>query len=206
MDELPPSLLQASTCRELGKGETLYCQGEPVKAVFTVVQGRLRLSTCTADGKQIPLYTVSSGECVAEAALFADTYCSDAVAQSKARVCGFPPKLLRDALLQRPALAAEFMHLQAQRCNHLRINLEIRSLRSARERILQFLQMSAADDSRVVKLNRPLKDVAAELGLTHESFYRTFRQLVEEGVLKRTLDTITLIRRPEVGIGRGAAM
>jgi CRP-like cAMP-binding protein len=191
-DELPRALFEASSFRDLARGETLYCQGEPVEAVFLVVHGRLQLCTTTTDGKCVPLYAVRPGECVSEAALFAERYCSDAIAETKSRVQAFPTKSLQNALQRHPDLAAEFMALQAKRCNTLRINLELRSLRSARERILQYIQISAPDGSRKVKVDRTLKSVASDLGLTHETFYRTLAQLIEEGVVKRTRDTLSL--------------
>ncbi|HEX4807296.1 MAG TPA: helix-turn-helix domain-containing protein [Bryobacteraceae bacterium] len=124
--------------------------------------------------------------------MFADRYCSDAIAETKYRVRAFPTKSLRNALHKRPDLAAEFMALQAKRCNSLRISLELRSLRSARERILQFIQISAPDGSGKVKLDRTLKNVASDLGLTHETFYRTLADLIAEGVIARTRDSLSL--------------
>jgi len=189
-EALPEDLRAESSARDLARGETLYWQGEPAKAVFAVEYGRLQLCVSTTDGKQVPLYTVRSGECVAEAALFAENYCSDVVAEIGSRVRSFPIRALQDALRKRPDLAVEFMILQAQRCNSLRISLELRSLRSARCRILQFLQISAPPGSKTVTLDRTLKNLADDLGLAHEVFYRTLAQLIEDGLVKRTKNII----------------
>lgn len=191
--DLPEDLKAATRSHDLARGETLYRQGEPAQAVFAVEYGRLQLCTSTSDGKQVPLYTVRSGECVAEAALFAQNYCSDVVAEVRSRVRSFPVKTLQDTLRKRPDLAAEFMALQAQRCNTLRISLELRSLRSARCRILQYLQIAASAGSTTITLDRTLKNLADDLGLTHETFYRTLSQLIAEGLVKRTRNTIGLI-------------
>ncbi len=137
-DELPPELVGTSTLRDLARGEVLYFQGDPVEAVFVLLHGRLQLCTSTSDGRQVPLYIVRAGECVSEAAVFAEKYCSDVIAETKSRVRGFEKKALQNTLLKYPALAGEFMSLQATRCNTLRVSLELRSLRSARDRILQF--------------------------------------------------------------------
>ncbi|MDP9339688.1 MAG: Crp/Fnr family transcriptional regulator [Acidobacteriota bacterium] len=187
---LPQQLMAEARSHELARGETLCRQGEPVKAVFAVEHGRLQLTTLTSEGKQVPLYTVRAGECVAEAALFAESYCSDVVAEVRSRVRSFPIAPLRDTLRKRPDLAEEFMALQAARCNTLRINLELRSFRSARSRILRFIEISAAAKSRIVTLDRTLKNLADDLGLTHEAFYRTLAQLIDDGLVKRTKNTI----------------
>ncbi len=86
------------------------------------------------------------------------------------------------------------MSEQAKRCASLRISLELRSLRSARERILQYIQIFALKDSQTLRLDRTLKNVADDLGLTHETFYRTLAQLIEEGIIGRTKDTLSLRR------------
>ena len=199
--ELPEQLVAEATSRDLARGEILCRQGEAVEAVFALVYGRVQLCASTSDGKHVPLYTVRAGECVAEAALFARHYCSNAVAETRSRVQAFPVQALRDTLRKRPDLAAEFMALQANRCHTLRVSLELRSLRSARERILQYVQLSAPAGSKTVTLDRTLKNVADDLGLTHETFYRTLSQLIEEGVVRRTKTTLALTERSNPSTG-----
>ena len=185
-NRLPRELLASTPSRHLYRGEYLYRQGETVQAVFAVVCGRVQLCTSTSEGRQVPLYTVGAGECVAEAALFAENYCSDVVSETESHVRAFPKRELRQTLLQNPDLAEEFMTLQAKRCHRLRTQLELRSLRSARERILQFLKMSALPNTSSITLDRPLKNMADDLGLTHESFYRTLKTLMDDGMVRRT--------------------
>ena len=99
---------------------------------------------------------------------------------------------LRDALRKRPDLAAEFMTLQADRYNWLRVSMELRSIRSARQRILQYIQIFAPPGSSTVTLDRTLKNVADDLGLTPEAFYRTLAQLIQDGIVRRTKTTLGL--------------
>lgn len=74
----------------------------------------------------------------------------------------------------------------------LRTRLENRNLRTARERVLRHLGLRANDHDRVVKLNGDLKTMAAELGLTYESLYRTLASLEAEGAIRRTREEIRL--------------
>jgi len=193
--ELPPELLAASTSRDLDPGSVLYRRGDRASSVYVVFYGRLKLVSCTTEGKPVPLYVVRSGECVSEAALFADVYCSDVIAEVHSRVRAFPKECLQSALRDRPLLAAEFMALQTRRFNRLRIILEIRVLRSARERVLQYLRMADSSGLQTTRMDRPLKFLAEDLGLTHESFYRTLTQLIDEGLVVRTKGTLRLQER-----------
>lgn len=163
-----------------------------MRSMFALEYGRLQSCITTTDGKQVPLYTVRPGECVQEEALFQNHHCSDVVAEIRSRVRSFPIIAVKEALRQRPDLAAEFMALQGMRFSTLRVSLELRSLRSARSRIMQFIGTSAPTGSNTVTLDRTLKNIAYDLGLTQEVFYRTLAQLIEEGLVRRTKHSIAL--------------
>jgi len=190
--DLPEQLTAQATSLDLERGETLCRRGDRVRLLFALEYGRLTSWVATTDGKQVPLYTVRSGECVPEEALFQDFHCSDVVAEIRSRVRSFPIIAVKATLLQRPDLAAEFMALLGNRFSALSLSLELRSLRSARSRIMQFIRISAPAGSNGVRLDRTLKNIADDLGLTHEAFYRTLTQLIKEGVVRRTKNCIVL--------------
>jgi CRP-like cAMP-binding protein len=194
-DELPPDLVATASLRDLAPGELLYRRGDPAQAVYAVLHGLMQLFSCTTEGKQVPLYVARSGECVSEAALFGEVYCSDAMAEVQSRVRAFPKKALQNTLREHPKLAAEFMALQAERFNWIRSSLELRALRSARERILQYLRISSSAGPQAVRVDRPLKRIAEDLSLSPETFYRTLTQLVDEGLVRRTKGTLSLQKR-----------
>ena len=176
----------------LTRATFLYRRGDRAHAAYVVLNDRSRLFSFNTGGKPVPLYVVRSGECVSEAALFADLYCSEAVAEVRSRVRSFPKEALRNTLRDRPKLAAEFMALQAQRFNCLRTSLEIRVLRSARERILQYLQMTNSAGPQNARMDRPPKCLAEDLGLSPESFYRNLTQLIEKGLVVRSQGTLRI--------------
>lgn len=74
----------------------------------------------------------------------------------------------------------------------LRSRLELRNIRSARERVFQYLLLAARPDGRTVTLDGQLQDIAADLGLTREAFYRTVAALEAEGVIARTEQAIVI--------------
>ena len=84
------------------------------------------------------------------------------------------------------------MALLAREIMRLRTRLEQRNIRSARERVLHFLALDAGADGRTVRLRRTLKELAAELGLTHEAFYRALADLAADGEIERRKNKIVL--------------
>jgi CRP-like cAMP-binding protein len=77
--------------------------------------------------------------------------------------------------------------------HHARAMRELRNIRSADNRVMQHLRLSASKDG-VVVFDRPLLEVSEGLGLTHEAYYRALSTLTRAGVIKRMGRTIRLLK------------
>ncbi|HEX7968760.1 MAG TPA: Crp/Fnr family transcriptional regulator, partial [Stellaceae bacterium] len=172
--------------------------GDEATAIFAVERGRLRLIRHTVDDRRVVLHTARAGELFAEAALFSRTYHCDAVADTPARLRVLSKPKLLAAFRADPELALRFMAILARQVMSLRTRLELRSIRSARERVLQHLLLAAAGDGRTVRIEGTLMDLAAEIGLTHEALYRALAALESDGAIARTPDGIRLLEPPAV--------
>ncbi len=177
--------------RELAAGELLFRQGDPAAAIYRVERGRLRLIRRTVDDHLVILHTARRGEFFTEAALFAETYHCDAVAAAPSRVRVYPKPKVMEALRADPALAEAFMARLARQLHDLRARMELRNIRSARERVLQYLRLCAGH-GRTIVIDGQLQDIAAEIGMTREALYRTLAVLEAEGHLSRTETAILL--------------
>lgn len=189
-DILPASLRAASRRRHLEKGETLFHRGDSTYAVFQVENGRIRLIRHSADGRALTLHVAAAGESFAEAALFSGRYHCDAVADIESTATIFPKAALIEALAADPTVTRAFMARLAGQVRDLRMMLELRNIRSARDRIIGWLVLAGAEQG--VTLDRPLKSIASEIGLTHEAMYRALAALQREGAVERSGDRIVL--------------
>jgi CRP-like cAMP-binding protein len=178
--------------KTLAAGATLFRRGDRAIAVYWVEKGRIVLVRHTAEGSRVRLFTAGPGESFAEAALFSDVYHCDAVAEVATRVLVVPKPALRSVLgLQRPT-AAKFVARLAHQVHDLRQRLELRSVRSARERVWRYLVTNAGEDGTTVLLKGTLMELAADLGLAHEVLYRTLANLVASGKIERRKGRIRL--------------
>ncbi|HYM30723.1 MAG TPA: Crp/Fnr family transcriptional regulator [Candidatus Cybelea sp.] len=198
LDWLPEAIRQRSVVRALDAGETLFRQGDKAAAIFEVEKGRLRLLRHTIDSRAVILHTASQGQLFAEAALFARVYHCDAVATVASRVRIYPKRQILAAFRGNPAMAQRFMAVLAHQVQGLRSRLEERNIRSARERVMHHLTLSADPDGSTVRLDGTLMDLAAEIGLTHEALYRTLKALEKEGAIRRTQGAIAIRKMPAV--------
>jgi CRP/FNR family transcriptional regulator, dissimilatory nitrate respiration regulator len=194
-DRLPPLLEATTTVRALAAGERLFRQGDPAAAFYRVESGRLRLVRRTVDDHLVILHTARRGEFFTEAALFAESYHCDAMAAAPSRVRVYPKAKVVEALRTDPALAAAFMARLARQLQELRARMELRNIRSAKERVLQYLRWRAGR-GRSVALEGPLQDIAAEIGMTREALYRTLAALEAEGRLSRG-ETAILLKKTD---------
>jgi len=183
---------QAIERRSLASNETLFRQGDKVTAIYFVEAGRLRLERRTFDGRLLILGVTPAGQFFVEAALFSESFHCDAVATEPTRVSVYPKPALLNALRADPANAMSFLALMAHQVFDLRQRLEVMKVRSVEERVMLYFDLNAGPDGRTVNLRSQLQDIASELGLTREAFYRTLASLERAGAIERAGSRILL--------------
>jgi CRP-like cAMP-binding protein len=179
--------------RKLARDEPLFRQGDPATAVFLISRGRLRMIRHLASGDRITIHTGRSGELFAEGSLFSDVYQCDAIAAEPTRVraCGKADMLA--AIGDSSSTMLALLEQVTRSLHHARAMRELRNIRSANDRVLHHLYLSASKDGAVF-FDRPLREVAEDLGLTHEAYYRALAALARAGEIKRMGRKIRLIK------------
>ena len=179
--------------RKLARDEPLFRQGDPATAVFLISRGRLRMIRHLASGDRITIHTGRSGELFAEGSLFSDVYQCDAIAAEPTRVraCGKAEMLA--AIAASPSTMLAPLEQVTRSLHHARAMRELRNIRSADDRALHHLYLSASKDGAVV-FDRPLLEVAEDLGLTHEAYYPALAALARAGEIKRMGRKMRLIK------------
>ena len=161
---------------------------------YEVVSGTVRLIRVDRSGREAVLQTASAGETVAEASLFSSAYHCDAVAATDAVVLLYPKATMLAELQSDPEIAKSFAAMLARQVMALRTRLERRNIYSARDRVRHYLTVNVGADGRTVTLPGTVKELAADLGLTHEALYRTLARMQAEGEIARTGSAIKLKR------------
>jgi CRP-like cAMP-binding protein len=193
-DWITPKVRGAAIERRLQPGEALFHSGSKTVGLYEVLKGTLRLVRTDRSGREAVLQTASAGEILAEASLFSPTYHCDAIATNTAAVRLYPKAVLLAELRRDPKIAQAFAGMLARQVMVLRTRLEQRNIHSARDRVRHFLAINADPDGRTVSLSGTLKDIAAELGLTHEAFYRTLADMAADGEIERRKGAIRLLK------------
>lgn len=181
----------APRLRHLAAGEALFHQGDRTAGIYRLLCGRVRLLRVTPDGTPVTLHLTRPGETFAEASLFAARYHCDAVAEVDSLVGLYPKLALTAHLRNDPEALWQFTGDLARHLQGLRGRYALRQIRAAPERLLQFLRLRC-DAQGKFRHDGALKDIAAELGMTHEALYRALATLEKQGRLSRTDDGLCL--------------
>lgn len=194
-DWLSPAVRAAAVERELTPGAALFHTGSKTTGLYEVLSGTIRLVRVDPSGREAILQVASQGDTLAEASLFSPAYQCDAIATTAATVRLYPKAVLLTELQRDPKLAQAFSATLARQIMTLRTRLERRNIHSARDRVRHFLALNVGADGRTIDLPGTLKELAADLGLTHEALYRTLTRMELDGEIERTGSTIR-VRRP----------
>jgi len=190
--ELPPELQQQVIERELTAGQILFQQGDPAEFMFWVESGLLKMVSFT-EQQMIIYYTVGVGESLAETALNLETYSCTVMAEQPSRVLAIPKDGFLEAWQQSPNLCTRYVCHLTQRFESVKQLLELRSIRSARNRLLHYLTKQCLPGQSTVPLTTSVKVLATNLGMSPEVLSRTFSQLESEQILSRKKGSVTLL-------------
>ena len=193
-DWLTRTLSAAGIERKLKAGQTLFRRGQRTLGFYQVISGSVRLMRVDRAGREAALHTACAGETLAEASLFAPAYHCDAIAVTAAVVRLYPKALVLGEFERNPDAAQAFTAMLARQVMSLRTRLEQRNIHSAHDRIWHHLALNTGADGRTVKLTGTLKNLAVELGLSHEALYRTLAEMAATGEIERLKGKIRLIK------------
>ncbi len=193
-DWLSAAVRAGAVDRRLQAGETLFHSGDRTRGLYEVLMGKVRLVRVDRSGREAVLQAASTGDTLAEASLFSSIYHCDAVATTDAAVRLYPKAVLFAEIARDPKLARAFAAMLAQQVMALRTRLERHNIHSARDRVRHFLTVNMSADGRTVALPGTLKELAVDLGLTHEALYRTLARMTADGEIKRAGSIIKVTR------------
>ncbi|QYO68802.1 Crp/Fnr family transcriptional regulator [Leptolyngbya sp. 7M] len=179
LDDLPADLKSQITRRSLTGKECLFLDGDPANYIYYVESGVIRLLHYTELGQTVNHYTLMSGNFLAEVLIVAEKYLCTAIVEEPAEVLAIPKQAFINALSQDSSLMMAFLGEVAYRLHMTKVMMQIRSIRSASERVLNYLRVTVPAGTNVIVLDRPLKEIAYNLDLTPESLSRALAQLQE---------------------------
>jgi CRP-like cAMP-binding protein len=156
--------------RSLPASETLFHAGDPVRCLYLVVIGALRLTRMLPHGSELIVQRAEAGAIVSEASLFAERYCCNAVATEPSVVRVVRIQIVRSALRDDATLMWEWVRHLAREVQHARARAEILSLKTVARRV----EAWRALNNGVLPPKGRWRQLAGEIGVSPEALYREF--------------------------------
>ena len=192
--DFPAALRIRAARAHYSAGATVFHVGSPTHSVFFVETGAVRLMRYGRAGEEVVLHDASAGEFFAEASLDSARYHCDAVAIAPTDLLQVPAAALRDLLDSNKEFAREWVALLARQLRAVRSRVERLSLKSAAERVRHLLVSEGRGPRCAIVVRGTIKDLARQLGLTHEVLYRTLATMEREGVIERNEGALRLTK------------
>jgi CRP-like cAMP-binding protein len=192
--EVPGAVAALAIRRPLVRGDVVFRANDPARHVYFLEQGRVVLHRFGPAGEEVVIHVAHGGEFFAEASLHSDRYHCTALAVADGALATIATSDLRERLGDDPGFAMQWLAIVARQLRKSRARVERLSLRSAAERIRHLLVTEGHGPTPAYRPDGTLRELAGELGLTHEALYRTLASMERAGQIERQAGRIVLVR------------
>lgn len=180
----------------LKKGEQLFGPGDQSLGFYVVRAGTIRIYGMSSQGKEITQEIAGPLSAFALASPFSETYQCFAEALKDSRLYLIKKKEFLDLATGDPGFAVSWMRLLSTMVIHLRRRLVDLTLKNPKARIAGYLLLLAElQNSPAIELPGPRKELATLLGMTHETFYRSAKELEKEGLVRFSGQQVSILAR-----------
>lgn len=173
-DEVISEFSGGSWIRAVDKGEILFQQTDPARAVYLVQSGCITIYLSTADGRELVINEMVPGDCFGELSLITgQPRSTSAMAREYSRLIVIPNDVFQSGLDKEPELLTRILMTTASR---LRVSSE-------RESALAFLDSSARIARVLLNLDQQAgengtvtitqEELAQHVGLTRQTVAKT---------------------------------
>lgn len=193
-----------NTQRVLGKGESVYLQGDSANAIYAVRSGSLKTVMTQTDGATQVTGFYLPGDVIGLDNLAQSHCASTAIATEKTGLCELPVNSMSKLSQQLPELQNHLFQIMSTEIRADYQRMHMLSKTSAEERVVSFLlswsarqerrRLSASD----LRLTMTREDLANYLGQALETVSRTLHKLQDEGLIEVAGRHITLRDLPRL--------
>ncbi|MBI9073003.1 MAG: Crp/Fnr family transcriptional regulator [Melioribacteraceae bacterium] len=172
-------IYEIGTLKKIKKKEQLFCEGDKGYSFFLCVEGKVQLSKTTADGKEIVIRVITSGELFGEVILFENNvYPVTATTLSETEIFIIKKENFY-GLLDQKEFRNEFFGLLIRKQRYLAERIKYLTIHDVEDRLFKFLEEHYSHETEF-KLELSKKDLAAAIGTTPETLSRLILRLTNE--------------------------
>lgn len=179
-----------ASSRQLERDEVLYCEHDPVLALFVVSAGELRLTRQNIEGREQVLSTDGPGLVLAAVPIFdGGEFYGTAIADTHSEILSIDKRDVYELCRQYPQILWNLARILAKELRHSAQTIESLALRNVDQRVAQYLlsvcQKRGVESGGVclVEITMSRAEIATRLGSTREVVSRAFSHLENRGLI-----------------------
>ena len=196
-EALQTHLLALAQPRHLPPGQRLFARGDAPCGLYCVVEGAIRISAVSENGKEALLILVEAPHWFGEIALFdGQARTHDAYAEGHTQLLQVPQAALLELLRREPHYWRDMALLMSHKLRLAFIALEEMALLPAAQRLARRLLMLAEgyDNSRSRQvLHLPQEQLALMLSLSRQTTNQILKDLEAQGILQLSYGGIEIL-------------
>jgi CRP-like cAMP-binding protein len=166
--------------------DVLFREGTAADCFYVVLSGYVRLYRIGSDGKEADTGVFGPGDVFGQCAMFLnDRHTFNAQAAEPVTLARFDFGRVRQIMREEPEFALALMNIMARHLNDARANVANDRLRTAPQRVANYLlELANANGDGAPTFRLPFQKslLAGKLGLAPEALSRAFSQLRNSGV------------------------
>jgi CRP-like cAMP-binding protein len=202
--QLKPSeldgVLALAVERKFSNGQVIFQKGEEGTSLMLVLQGRVRITVSSEEGKEIILNTIEPGEIFGEIALIdGKPRSADAMALGPCSLLAIQRGDFIPFLKQNPEIAVQLLTVLCKKLretSEIAENVGLYGIPARLARVLLKLAEGEGNDARakiLVPVTLSQRDIGNLIGATRESVNKQLRAWQEEGLIGMKQGSITLL-------------
>ncbi|MCB2156044.1 Crp/Fnr family transcriptional regulator [bacterium] len=171
------------------RGTLLFSEGDEADGFFVVSSGIVKIFRVTESGQEAVMHIVRPGDTFGEPAIFLDmTYPAAAITLSRAEIWFVPKKPFLKELDADPQFARRLLAGFSAKVKEFNQRFESLTADKLETRLAKWLLLEFGREGHLVEeyeyeLPIPKNALAAHLGASPETLSRSFRSLVDDGLL-----------------------
>jgi len=195
MDELVGKIRDIGREKLISKKEQIFTQGVTADVFGYILDGEVRVYKMDLEGREKEVGRFGPGHFFGEVIVFAtDTYPVFAEASKNSTILLFPREGVFTRIKSDPSIAESFLSLLAGKCLSLSSQIETLTLKTVRQRLIQYLlQHCSGGGCCVINLSTNKTQLARNLGTVSETLSRNLRALQDEGLITVSNKTIEIL-------------
>ncbi|HQF31469.1 MAG TPA: Crp/Fnr family transcriptional regulator, partial [Hyphomicrobiales bacterium] len=178
-------LLEDAVVRSVGRGETLFLQGDPADAFYVMLEGWVKIYRMTPAGEEAVVGVFTRGQSFAEAAAFTKgAFPASGEAVTDSRVLIVAARHLFERITESPEIGLSMLASTSVHLHMLVRQIEQLKAHTGAQRVAEFLLQLCSTPRGACTIELPYDKalIAGRLGMKPESLSRAFQRLKEFGV------------------------